>query len=465
MTLESAMSIAGVIVVLAPLLLVLAFCTSTLTRWSPSELSSSRLTEASVLTGLLAAAFVFAGMLWGGSRNVEIEVGNWATLHGPTPLDTYHFHLKFVFDRLSVPFALLTFVLVGTVGAFANRYLHRERGFHRFFSMYALFLLGMIVATLAGTVETLFVGWELVGLSSALLVAFFHDRVAPVRNGLRVWTVYRLADAAFLIAAVALHQVHGAGDFAELTGHGVWPDAQASLSPSAALTIGLLVLVAAAGKSGLVPFSEWLPRAMEGPTPSSAVFYGALSVHLGAYLLLRVNPLLALSTPLGVAVVALGLITAAYGAVVARAQTDVKTALAFASLAQVGLITAEIGMGWDYFALVHIIGHASFRTLQLLRAPSVLHDYQSLENALGQALAPTEAGAIASERRRYWYRFAYLRGQLDGWMNRLIVEPFLSVFRNCRNAEERWLRWLGGPPRETPVDSGADREVAPGEAA
>lgn len=459
MTIEDALSIAGGIVVLAPLLLVLAFCTSALTRHSPSERTSARLTEATVLCGLLAAAFVFVGMLATGSRNVEIELGQWASVHGATAHDAYHFHLKFVFDRLSVPFVLLTFVLVGTVGAFANRYLHRERGYHRFFSQYALFLLGMIVATLAGTVETLFVGWELVGLSSALLVAFFHDRPAPVRNGLRVWSIYRFADAAFLIAAVALHHVQGAGDFAALTGHGAWPYGEASLSSGAALAIGLLVLIAAAGKSALLPFSGWLPRAMEGPTPSSAVFYGALSVHLGTYLLLRTSPLLALSWTLSAAVVALGLATAAYGAVVARAQPDVKSALAFASLTQVGLITAEIGFGLKYLALVHIVGHATFRTLQLLRAPSVLHDYQALENALGERLAPGAGASLAA------YRFALSRGQLDGWIDRFAVEPFIGAFRAFQSVEQRWLRWLAGEQPPQPPGDASPAVSPPSEAA
>src|SRR5690606_17662559 len=171
---------------------------------------------------------------------------------------------------------------------FANIYLLREPGRQRFFLLYALFLLGMIVSSLAGTIETLFFGWELVGLSSALLVAFFQDRPAPARNGLWVWTVYRVADAAFLVAAMTMHHLTGGGDFDKLIGADNWPEGQAALTPNQALFIGSLLLIAAAGKSGLIPFTGWLPRAMEGPTPSSAIFYGALSVHLGAFLLLRV---------------------------------------------------------------------------------------------------------------------------------------------------------------------------------
>src|SRR5690606_21935415 len=123
-----------------------------------------------------------------------------------------------------------------------------------------------------------------------------------------------------------------------------------------------------------------------GPTPSSAVFYGALSVHLGAFLLLRVSPILEASALLQAAVVALGLTTAVYAAITARVQTDIHTALAYASLTQVGSIVAEIGLGLHYVALVHIIGHACLRTLQLLRAPTLLHDYHALENAIGSHL-------------------------------------------------------------------------------
>ena len=130
--------------------------------------------------------------------------------------------------------------------------------------------------------------------------------------------------------------------------------------------VGLLLVDRGRGKSALVPFSGWLPRAMEGPTPSSAVFYGALSVHLGAFLLLRVSPLLDISTTLCVVIVILGLATAVLAYLACRVQTDIKAALSFASLAQVGIIVAEIGVGFRYVALVHLLGHACMRTLQFI---------------------------------------------------------------------------------------------------
>src|SRR5258707_14067647 len=113
----------------------------------------------------------------------------------------------------------------------------------------------MVVALLAGTIETLFAGWELVGLSSALLVAFFQERPGPCQIGLRVWVVYRISDAALLIAAVTMHHLAGSGDFGKLFGVGPWPDHRATVTETQALVVGLLLVVAAAGKSALVPFS------------------------------------------------------------------------------------------------------------------------------------------------------------------------------------------------------------------
>ncbi len=439
----------GICVVVCPAALLGALGLRAIVGRPLGEESINRCTYASIMVGLTAAVAILGMMLVFGTRHVAIELGDWVVI----PQQHFHFHLKFVFDRLSVPFVILSYLLCGTVGAFTSRYLHREPGYGRFYVSYAFFTLGMVITSLAGTIEVLFFGWELVGLSSALLVAFFQERTAPVRNGLRVWSVYRLADAAFLIAAVALHHMTGAGDFDRLMGSGSWPERVASLTPRQALFVGLLLLVAAAGKSALVPLSGWLPRAMEGPTPSSAIFYGALSVHLGAFLLLRVSPILELSIWLSAAVVGVGLVTALFAAITARVQTDIKSALAYASLTQVGLIVAEIGLGLRYIALIHILGHACLRTLQLLRAPTLLHDYHTLENAIGGHLHHQQgiwARVIPAPARLWCYRFAMERGYLDGLLDECVAHPFLRVFRWCDAAERRWTDFLsGGRSRES----------------
>ena len=465
---------AGIMVVISPAALLAVLGLAALFRIHLSERSVARFAQTSSFVGLIASLCILGWMLTVNIRDVPLELGDWvhleneateadhgtAKVHAPASAEIretetaedanaqhFHFLLKFVFDRLSVPFAIMSFVLCGVIGAFAFRYLHLEEGYYRFFLFYSIFQLGMIISSLAGTIETLFMGWELVGLSSALLVAFFHDRPAPVQNGLRVWSVYRIADAAFLIAALTLHHLSGSGDFETLMGKGDWPDGHATITENQALLVGSLLLIAAAGKSALVPFSGWLPRAMEGPTPSSAVFYGALSVHLGAFLLLRVSPVLELSPILCGMVVALGLITMIFAAMAARVQADVKSALAYASLIQVSIIVVEIGLGLRYIPLIHIIGHACVRTLQLVRAPSLLKDYSILENALGDHLPDSRSvwrRWLSPDMRARFYRFAWERGYLDSILDDFVVRPFVNIFKWSDRMERRWTTFLSG---------------------
>ena len=443
----------GLVALLAPVMLLAVLGLASLIERPLTERATSRLVRLTAAAGLIAVVGVLAIMLAEGKRHITVLSAEWVGI------PRYHFLVEFVFDRLSVPLVILTFLLCGTIGSFATRYMHREPGYNRFFTLLAAFILGMVLACLAGTVETLFLGWELVGLSSALLVAFFQERPAPVRNGLHVWVVYRLSDAALLLAAVVMHHMLGEGDFGRLLGNDSahpWPEGNTPATATQALVIGLLLLVAAAGKSALVPLSGWLPRAMEGPTPSSAVFYGALSVHLGAFLLLRMSPLLAASPALAGLVVALGLATSVYAYATASVQTDIKSALSFASLAQVGLIVAEIGLGawipilW-YVALAHLLGHACLRTLQFVRAPTLLQDYRHLEDAIGARLQRPGVlwVQLAPRRFRGWlYRFALERGFLDAFLMEFVTIPFVRLFRWFDRMERQWTDYLAGRRRE-----------------
>jgi NAD(P)H-quinone oxidoreductase subunit 5 len=464
----------GLIVVGAPALLVAAIGLPALIDRPLGERAIGRWAYGTIVVSLLSSLVILGIMLAFGTRSEAIELGHWVSI------PEYEFSVKFVFDRLSVPFAILSFVLCGTIGAFAARYMHRERGFNRFFVLYSFFVLGMTMTSLSGTVETLFAGWELVGLSSALLVAFYHERPAPCRNGLRVWIVYRFSDAALLVASILLHHLRGHGDFSLFLGDAPWPEGHCTIDPRYAFGIGLLLLIAAAGKSALVPFSGWLPRAMEGPTPSSAVFYGALSVHLGAFLLLRFSPLLELSPWMGVVVIALGGLTSAFATMAQRVQTDIKSALSFASLAQVGIIVVEIGIGlyppltfsffgaeWSinfrYIALFHILGHGCLRTLQFVRAPTILHDYRILENAIGSHLShgkPLGGVKTAPTAWTRFYRVAMERGYLDAFLMDYVARPFLAVLRMCDRAERRWTDFLAGTtPEPTETNKPAARAV------
>ncbi|HUO56962.1 MAG TPA: proton-conducting transporter membrane subunit [bacterium] len=382
-----------------------------------------RVTGRLVPVALLPAFVSSLGIAFLYSSRVELAFSPFGVIAGQI------FEFRLILDWLSIPFLVLILLLCGVTGFFAHSYLHKEPGYNRFFVLFSLFVVGMEFAALAGSMETLVAAWELLGLSSALLIAFFHDRPEPVRNALRVWTIYRVGDLGLIFAACLAHHWTGTGAFGVVFASGHW-------------SLALLILLAAMGKSALLPFSNWLPRAMEGPTPSSAIFYGALSVHLGAFLLLRAAPLLDANQDVAWLLVALGLATSLHGTFVGRAQTDIKCALAFASLTQVGLIVAEIGLGLRWIPLIHLLGHASLRTLQLLRAPSLLHDLHRIENAVGTHLPRTgihyEKFLPAGLRFRL-YRAALERGYLEAILRDWVARPFLAVAAFLDRMELWWV--------------------------
>jgi len=316
----------------------------------------------------------------------------------------------------------------------------------------------MLLVALAGNVVVLFVGWELVGLSSALLVAFFHERPAAVSNAFQVLSVYRISDAALLSAAVLLRHVAGTGSLALLFGSSV--PSTAALSATNATIIAVLLIVAVACKSALLPFSSWLPRAMEGPTPSSAVYYGSLSIHAGCFLLLRAAPLLEQAPAARLLAGMLGAVTALFAGVTTRVQSDVKSSLAYASLTQVGLIVIEIAIGWYTIAFIHLVGHSCFRLLQFLSAPNVLHDLHGLEEGLMDHFSAERGAftALTSDRARRWvFLLALERGFLDGALDRFVIEPFIRTARLFAKLDE-WLCDAVLPSRRpAPVDGG-DRD-------
>jgi NADH-quinone oxidoreductase subunit L len=347
--------------------------------------------------------------------------------------------IEFLVDRLSLGFATLTTAIAGVVSAFSSRYLHRESGYDRYFVLLAMFVTGMMLVALAGNVTVLFIGWELVGLSSALLVGFFHERPAAVANAFRVLSVYRISDAAMLSAAVLLRHVAGTDSLSLLFGRGA--ASTIGLTGADATIIAVLLIVAVAGKSALLPFSSWLPRAMEGPTPSSAVYYGSLSIHAGCFLLLRAAPLLEQAPAARFLAGCLGLATAAFAGTTTRVQSDVKSSLAYASLTQVGIIVFEIAIGWYAIAFLHLAGHACFRLLQFLSAPNVLHDLHGIESAIGDRPSPggSRLAVMLSDRvRRHLFLIALERGFLDSILDRVVVDPFIRVARLLTRLDQ-WL--------------------------
>lgn len=441
----SLLTACGLAAIAGPLALLAVLALASLAQRPLGERATGWLTRLVFGAAFACLLVVVLGVATNEAVSVRIVAGTWFAAPG------YEFDLSFLFDRLSLPLAALTIVIGGVVAVFASRYLHREPGYNRFFVMLAMFISGLLITTLACSIELVCAGWELVGLSSALLIAFFHERAEPVRNGLRAFIVYRGCDAGLLAAAVLVHHWCGSGDLTVLLGSGPWPSGSVPLSDRQAAVIALSILVAALGKSAQLPLSGWLPRAMEGPTPSSAIFYGALSVHAGAYLLLRIGPLLDRVPAIAVLVATIGLATAVHATMVGRVQTDIKCALAYASLTQVGIIFVEIGLGWRELALAHIAGHACLRSLQFLRAPTLLHDFHQAQNAVGGHLARTglhlERWVPAAAQRRLYVR-ALERGSLDALLDRMLVQPFVRTFGLFDRLERRWVERLGREARD-----------------
>ncbi len=284
----------------------------------------------------------------------------------------YEFFIDFYFDKISAVYLILGSLLTFMVTTYSRYYLHREKGYKRFFNTVLFFFFGYNLAILSGNFETLFVGWEIIGISSFLLIAFYRERYLPVKNAVKVYSIYRIGDIGIILAMWASHHLwHENITFMKLNNYEMVSE-HLSAHSFIGVFISIAIVVAAYAKSAQLPFSSWLPRAMEGPTPSSAIFYGSLSVHLGLFLMLRTFPFWEHQTSVRILVVVMGLLTSIIASLMARVQSSVKSQVAYGSIAQIGLIFVEIALGFENLALFHITGNAFLRTYQLLVSPSVV---------------------------------------------------------------------------------------------
>ncbi|MCC6525754.1 MAG: proton-conducting membrane transporter [Polyangiaceae bacterium] len=407
----------------------------------PAERWVARIALGSLWLSFASMLAATAAWLLAGPGALEVDLGHW--FHA----GDYGFELGFLVDETSVPVALLVGVLLLATSRFSVNYLHREPGFARFFLLVLVFGAGMLVLVLGARLELVFAGWEVVGMTSVLLVAFFRERSGPVRAAIRVLVTYRICDVGLVLGAVWLHLAVHTTSFAELGRLAAAP-ATAALVPTTA--VGLALIVAAMGKSAQFPVGGWLPRAMEGPTASSAVFYGGLSVHAGVYLLLRTAPLLDASPVARTVLIVVGAVTAAMGALSGQVSADAKTALAHATISQVGLMFVECGLGLHRIALVHLVAHATLRYYQFLRTPSTLKDALARRAALGRT-EPDEAAArwegLGLGLRRFLYRLALERFAVEPALERWLVRPVLGASAWLDRLESRALGRLARPRR------------------
>ncbi len=284
----------------------------------------------------------------------------------------YDFFIDFYFDKITLVYLILGSMITFVITIYSRYYLHREEGYKRFFNTILFFYLGFNIIIFSGNVETLFIGWEILGLSSFLLIAFYRDRYLPVKNAVKVFSIYRIGDVGLILVMWLSHHLwHENISFFKLN-NAELVHSHLTENSLVGLAISMMIFVSAAAKSAQLPFSSWLPRAMEGPTPSSAIFYGSLSVHIGAFLMLRTYPFWEFQTGFRIFLGFAGFATAIVSTFIGRVQSSIKSQIAYSSIAQIGLIFIEIALGLENIALVHITGNAFLRTYQLLVSPSIV---------------------------------------------------------------------------------------------
>ncbi|MFA5242088.1 MAG: proton-conducting transporter membrane subunit [Sulfuricella sp.] len=358
----------------------------------------------------------------------HVRVGTWFSS------GAINLPVSFMLDALSLPIATLVAFIATFTLMFSRNYLHREAGFHRFFLGMSLFTAGMLLIVLAGNVALTFAGWELAGVSSWMLIGYAYDRPTASINALRAIVTNRIGDAGFILGISLAFIWLGSVE---------WPSLLHA-NQLGTLSAGLLALgfvVAALAKSAQVPFSPWIARALEGPTPSSAIFYGALMVHAGVYLLIRMEPLLRQAPALMSLIAVLGLLTALYGYFSGLTQSDVKSALMFATTTQVGLMFLACGMGWFTLAAWHLGLHASWRAWQFLASPSYMH-------LMG---GPTRAAPAWLQGKQKLYTAALQRFWLEHLSDWLLVRPTQQLARDVRNLDDNVVSRLVGLPESAVV--------------
>jgi NADH:ubiquinone oxidoreductase subunit 5 (subunit L)/multisubunit Na+/H+ antiporter MnhA subunit len=333
-------------------------------------------------------------------------------------------------DMLALGTGSLFALLLYITQRFSVNYLHREPGYSRFFLVLNLFTAAMLLIVFSGNAITAFLGWELAGLSSYLLIAYAYDRPTATENATRVFITNRLGDAGFILALVLAFYWASGSDWDSMNNELV------ALSASQRFFVLSGFVLAALVKSALFPFCSWITRALEGPTPSSAIFYGSLMVHAGIFLLLRLSPVIDASTAIQIILMTLGVLTIIYGWIGGLVQTDLKTALIFSTLTQTGLMLFCIGLGWYTLVIIHLAAHASWRAYQMLSAPA----YLTLINRKARPVSKW------MQQQPFLFNLALQRMWLDNIIDWLAVKPTELFAQDLNHFDERIVNRMVGLP-------------------
>jgi proton-translocating NADH-quinone oxidoreductase chain L len=349
----------------------------------PMRKLSATLAIGSLSCSLLLSLFAFGHVLVGWASGAAVrETVNFTWIQ----VGTAHVDLGWILD----PLAAVMLVMVCFVGLlifiYSTGYMAHDENFTRFFCFLSLFAGAMLGVVIANSLLLLFMSWELVGLTSYLLIGFWYQKPSAAAAAKKAFLTTRIGDVFFLLGMVWLFAQTGTllfynagmGSMEALKLGGLLAT-PSGLGLTAAGAIGLLIFAGAAGKSGQLPLHVWLPDAMEGPTPVSALIHAATMVAAGVYLIARVYPLMQAGALVGGTTVALtvvtwvGATTAVFAALIAVAQNDIKRILAYSTISQLGYMMAGLGMGGVAVGMFHLITHAFFKALLFMGAGSVIH--------------------------------------------------------------------------------------------
>ena len=366
-----------------------------------SESATAGLANWAITLSVLLALFLLGADVLGKNTGT-VDIGRWLSS------DTLMIRFNFISTGFGVVLAALFAILLAVVIKFSNNYMHREERFHHFFFMLSLFAFAMLLLVLSANAVSTLVGWIVAGWCSYFLIAYSYHRPIAVANATRVFITNHIGDACFVIGIGLSYAWAGTVNWTELNAAAV------QLQPSQVTGIALCFTFAAFAKSAQLPFTPWLARAMEAPTPASAIFYGGVMIHAGVYLLTLLQPLLEQSFLVMVLLIVVGFITAVYSFIVGLTQTDVKSSLVYAVSGQLGLLFLECGLGFWQLAKWHLCAHAVFRTYQFLSAPQLMH---AVHNNPVRSVSPKLASLrwlYSASLHRFWLE------QISDWA---LVKP------------------------------------------
>ena len=311
--------------------------------------------------------------------------------------------IAFQLDPLSIVMLMVVTWVGFMIHLYSVGYMWHDEGYERYFAYLNLFLAAMLVLILGTTYLFAFVGWEGVGLCSYLLIGFYYDKDFAANAGKKAFIVNRIGDFGFLVAMFMMFKYVGSVDFAKVAETA----AAGGLAPGIVTTICLLLFLGACGKSAQIPLYVWLPDAMAGPTPVSALIHAATMVTAGVYMVVRSNVLFRLS-PSAMAVVAIvGAVTALVAATIGIAQNDIKKVLAYSTVSQLGLMFLAAGVGAFVAAIFHVVTHAFFKACLFLGSGSVIH-------AMGGEQDIRKMGGLRPHIKITWITFAVATYAISG---------------------------------------------------